>query len=452
MSSSTFTRLVERAAALCAEHTIPGVALAVWHDGAVEEAGVGVTSAAHPLPVTADTRFQIGSITKTVVATAVMHLVEQGRLDLDAPLRAVLPGLRLADPEAQERATLRHVFSHTGGWVGDYFDDLGWGDDALRRLVEERMPTLPQEHPFGELFSYNNAGYYLAGRAVEQVTGQTFEAAMADLVLGPLGMARSGFFPWEVMLHRFAVGHIQRAAGPDVADPWPLSRVTNPPGGIVSTVGDLLRYAQAHVGDPLLISAESQARMREPQASALGDDEQVCVTWFTNLLDDGATRVYRHGGGTNGQTAGFWVVPARRFAVAVLTNASNGPLLYRELYLQALRDYLGLDERDPAPTTLAPERLAAMTGRYAGALADNVVELRDGALALQVFPNGGFPLPSSPPTPTPPPAPLSFYSDTCALVTEGAFKGSRAEFGGWSKGRPAWLRFGSRARRRADAL
>lgn len=449
MSASHFNRLVDRAHALCQEHKIPGAAIGVWHDGAHEEAGVGVTSVAHPLPVTAATRFQIGSITKTIVATAAMRLVEQGRLDLDAPLRTYLPTLRLRDQQAQERATLRTVFTHTGGWVGDVFDDFGWGDDALRRAVEERMPELPQEHPFGALFSYNNAGYYLAGRAIELLMGQPFEQAIAELVLRPLAMQQSQFFPWEVMLHRFAVGHIQRDGGPAVADPWPIGRAAHPPGGVVSSVGDLLRYAQAHMGDPGLISAESQARMREPQVPALGDYERMCVTWFTNNLSDG-TPVLRHSGGTNGQIAGFWVVPEQRFALAVLTNAGNGGLLTRELYLQAIRDYLALDDADPPSIDAPPARMQAVAGRYVGALQENLVELRDGQLYLQVVPKGGFPRADSPPGPTPPPAPLQFYNDGCVIVTEGMFTGARGEFGDWQDGRPAWLRSGARARRRAD--
>jgi CubicO group peptidase (beta-lactamase class C family) len=447
MSPSHFSRLVDRAQALCEEHAIPGAAIGVWHDGALHEAGVGVTSVAHPLPVTAETRFQIGSITKTVLATAAMRLVEQGRLDLDAPLRTYLPTLRLRDAEAQERATLRTVFTHTGGWVGDVFDDFGWGDDALRRAVEERMPELPQEHPFGALFSYNNAGYYLAGRALELASGQTFERAIDELVLAPLAMAQSRFFPWEVMLHRFAVGHIQQPGGPAVADPWPIGRAAHAPGGIVGTVGDLLRYAQAHTGDSGLLSAESQARLQEPQVAALGDYERMCVTWFSNELSDG-TRVIRHSGGTNGQIAGFWVVPGRRFAMAVLTNAGNGGLLTRALYLQALRDYLGLDDADPQPIDVPPERMRAVAGRYAGALQDNVIELRDGQLWLQAIPKGGFPRADSPPGPTPPPAPLRFYDERCAIITEGVYAGARAEFGDWRDGRPAWLRSGARARRR----
>jgi CubicO group peptidase (beta-lactamase class C family) len=77
----------------------------------------------------------------------------------------------LADAEAAERVTLRHLLSHTAGWVGDYFEDTGWGDDAVARYVAE-MRTLPQLTPVGELWSYNNAGFALVGRVVEVVTGE----------------------------------------------------------------------------------------------------------------------------------------------------------------------------------------------------------------------------------------------------------------------------------------
>jgi hypothetical protein len=214
-------------------------------------------------------------------------------------------------------------------------------------------------------------------------------------------------------------------------------------------VDDLLRYAQAHLGDALLLSTESQTCMQEPQASVVADDERICLTWFTNALSDG-TRVIRHSGGTNGQIAGFWIVPARRFALAVLTNAGNGGMLTRELYLQAVRDYLGLDDGAPAPIDVPPERLEAVTGRYTGALQDLVVELGERGLIARAIPKGGFPHADSPPPPAPAPAPFAFYSESCVVVTEGGFKGARGEFGGWQNGRPAWLRFGARARLRSE--
>jgi len=112
-------------------HHVPGVALGVVWDGRDFMAGFGVTNVDHPLSVDGDTLFQIGSTTKTFTGTAAMRLVEMGKLDLDTPIRQYLRALRLADEEATARVNLRHLFTHTGGWVGDYFLDTGPGDDAL---------------------------------------------------------------------------------------------------------------------------------------------------------------------------------------------------------------------------------------------------------------------------------------------------------------------------------
>jgi len=263
---------------------VPGAAIGVVDGHAQHVAGFGITSVEHPLPVTADTLFQIGSITKTITGTAAMRLVEHGKLDLDAPLRTYLPDLRLADKDVAARVTLRHLFMHTGGWVGDYFDETGNGDDALAKMVE-RMAELPQLTPLGAVFSYNNSGFYLAGRVIEAVTGQTYEAAAKELVLDPLGMAMSFFFPGDVITHRFAVGHEnpfdENQPNPKVARPWPLARAAHPAGGLISTVEDLLRYARFHMGDGTahdgarVLAAESLALMhaphvRRPRASKSG--------------------------------------------------------------------------------------------------------------------------------------------------------------------------------------
>ena len=106
-------------------------------------AGFGVTSVDNSLPVDADTLFQIGSTTKTFTDAAAMRLVEQGKLDLDVPIRTYLPNLRTAGAGVAERLTLCHLFTHTGGWFGDYFNDFGWGDDALAHMVEQ-VAELPQ--------------------------------------------------------------------------------------------------------------------------------------------------------------------------------------------------------------------------------------------------------------------------------------------------------------------
>jgi CubicO group peptidase (beta-lactamase class C family) len=181
------------------------------------------------LEVTPETLFQIGSTTKTLTGTAIMALVERGMLDLDEPVRTYLPDLRLSDEEVARTVTTRHLLTHVGGWVGDVFEDTGGGDDALEKIVE-RLADAPQLTPLGEVFSYNNSAFYLAGRVVEVLSGKTFEAAAREFVLDPLGMDESFFFPAEVMTRRFAVGHLVKGGEPASADRGPCRETPPRPG------------------------------------------------------------------------------------------------------------------------------------------------------------------------------------------------------------------------------
>src|SRR5205807_8493923 len=124
----------------------------------------------------------------------------------------------------------------------------GWGDDALAKYVEA-LKTQGQQLPVGATWAYNNAGFSILGRVIEVATGQTYEAAVADLVFKPLGLTDSFFFPYDVLTRRFAVGHYSTAAGPRVMHTWGLPRSLTPAGGIASSIRDQLAYARFHLGD-----------------------------------------------------------------------------------------------------------------------------------------------------------------------------------------------------------
>jgi CubicO group peptidase (beta-lactamase class C family) len=142
ISDPDFKQICETVVSAMEELHVPGVAVGVLHGDTEHVAGLGVTHVDHSLPVTADTLFQVGSITKTFTGTAVMRLVEMGKLDLDVPIRSYLPDLSLADEATTRGVTLRHVLTHTGGWAGDYFDDTGDGDEALAKIVAD-LVNLP---------------------------------------------------------------------------------------------------------------------------------------------------------------------------------------------------------------------------------------------------------------------------------------------------------------------
>jgi CubicO group peptidase (beta-lactamase class C family) len=447
-----FSDLRELAAQRLDELGVPGAAIGVLANDHVETAGLGVTSIEHPLDVDADTLFQIGSITKTFTGTAALRLVERGALDLDEPVRTYLPELRLADTDVADRVAMRHLLTHTAGWVGDYFDDLGAGDDALSRMVAA-IAELSQITPLGEIWSYNNAAFNLAGRVLEAIEERPFETLVRELVLDPLGLERTFFFADEVMTHRFAVGHVEDDDRETVvARPWPVGRSSNPAGGLVSTVGDLLAYTRPHLGDGTaengerLLEAESVALMRTPQVD-LTETEAMGLSWM--LRRRGERQTVWHGGSTNGQTALLTLVPDAGLAVAVLTNHMLGGQLLQDVTNRALRDYAGIDEPEPAALPRPAEELAEYVGRYTAELADYELRLEDGTLVAHVTPKGGFPKRDSPPLPPPPPTPISFSGPDSVFVPDGRFKGARGRFLRGPDGRIAWLRIGSRVHARA---
>lgn len=144
---------------------VPGVVVAIQHGDTEVIAPFGVTNIEQPLSVDEGTLFQIGSTTKAVTGTVMMRLVEQGKIDLDAPVRAYLPAFRVADEATAASVTVRHLMTHAAGWEGDFFvaPDLHRGEDGLERIVE-MLTDRPQLTPTGEVWAYNNAAFYVLGR------------------------------------------------------------------------------------------------------------------------------------------------------------------------------------------------------------------------------------------------------------------------------------------------
>ena len=136
--------LDERIEAAMVRYHVPGVAVGVFWQGPEHLKGFGVTNVDHPLPVDAETLFRIGSTTKTFTATAMMRLVEQGKVDLAALARRYLPDLKLADEAAAAGVTVRQLLNHSAGWMGDDYGDFGRGEDAIARYLasEKQLPQL----------------------------------------------------------------------------------------------------------------------------------------------------------------------------------------------------------------------------------------------------------------------------------------------------------------------
>lgn len=362
--------LAERVRASMARWHIPGAAVGVLSDGARSEQGFGVVSLETGYPVRADTLFQIGSITKLFTTTLVMLLVEEGKLALDTPIVTYLPELKLADADAQSRITLRMLLSHSSGFYGDFFDDFGMGDDALRAYIA-KLDTLEQQTPPGQSWAYNNAGFCLAGAIIERVTGASYEKVMRERVFAPLGMTRSFFFAHEAIAYPNAVGHTQKTPRGDeheAARLYPLPRAVNAAGGIISTVDDLLTFAQFQLDGGVtrdgtrLLSEETIRALWQPQIKAANFAEEYGIGWETAEVD--GVRLIGHGGSTNGFNARLTIIPERRYAIAILTNSGRGAAMYNEVIAAEVEERFGLRKAKPQPINLPAEEIERFAGVY----------------------------------------------------------------------------------------
>lgn len=454
--TARFDALVAVAEAKMAEHRVPGMAIGIIDNGVVHTRGLGVTNVEDPLAVTAHTVFPIASISKTFAATAMMRLVEQGKIDLQAPVRTYLPEFKVQDPAVSRDVTVWNLLTHTSGWEGQVSGPER-GEDTLRNFVSS-IADLMQLAPRAAAWSYNNAGFSVAGRVIEAVTGTAINRAMRDLVFAPLGLAHAGTTAGDFIVNRFAAGHANRGdAAPTLQRPFSPS-VSVTAGGIGLCLTDLLAYAQFHMGNGTAASGErvlSQAsleRMREPQLHKQGTDDDIGMAWHLRTV--GGLKVASHGGTLAGHILLLEIAPERNFAIAILTNAQNGWRLIQDVERAALQSYQqatfapnqaiahrGLVETLPTATPLAVQPdPAPYVGRFLRP-SNAVLVSADGArLSVQELPNTGEPRPAMP---------IAFFGTDRAVVTDGPDRGQSIEFIRAADGTVTWIRIVGRIAVRA---
>lgn len=341
----------QRLSALAEAHKVPGATLGILRLG--EEpvyAHHGILNVRTGIETTDDSVFQIGSMGKVWTTTAIMRLVDQGVLDLDAPVVSYVPEFSSSDPEITRTVTLRHLLNHTSGIDGDVFTDTGRGDETLEKYVA-LLDGVAQNHPLGATMSYCNSGFSLAGRVIEKVTGTTWDQAMRDLVFTPLGLTHSSTLPEEAIMFRAASGHtVVDDDGPHLAPAWMLPRSMGPAGLINSTTADVLAFARMHLAGGLaadgtrVLSEAAVARMQErevdmPDPYTLGD--AWGVGWI--LFDWDGHRLIGHDGNTIGQASFLRILPEEGLAVTLLTNGGNTHDLYVELFGEIFRELAALE-------------------------------------------------------------------------------------------------------------
>lgn len=438
---------------LLARHQVPGAVLAVYADGEQIDLAHGVLNTRTGVEATTDSIFQVGSITKVWTTTLILQLADEGRLELDAPVRRYLPSFRLGDSGAAAEVTIRHLLCHTGGFEGDLFTDTGRGDDCVARFVGSLGDT-PQLFPPGAMLSYNNAGFAVLGRVIEVLRGAPFDLTLRTCLAEPLGVRSFATDAYEAILHRAAVGHIRPSADAPLAPApvWSLPRSNAPAGSMLAmSAADLLRFARMHLagGDGLVsqdaVKAMQQRAADRPAPGMPGGGWGL--GW--EIIDDGGS-VIGHDGGTIGQAAFLRVVPDRNVAIALLTNGGDAASLYLALIPPLIRALTGVTLPPPAPVPPAPAPFDA--SRYLGVYSSRVADLTvsrddDGRVWLRDDPKGIF-TQLGPPSP---PQELVHLTGDTLIVSDhpGTAHPVYAFLGDDGHGRALYLH-GGRATRRRD--
>ena len=346
---------------------VPGVVIGLLWEGKSEAVAFGVASVESGYPLLPDSAFRIASVTKPFVATLVATLVQEGRINPDGPLAHYLPDLKL--PESGEaEITVRHLLTHTSGLDTELPVNLasfGNDDGAASRLAASQPPVTRWARP-GRVFSYSNFGYWLLGAIIGNCTSSTFESALRERLLRPLGLDRTCVSAGEAITRPIAVGHRPEGASSHVhsvvRNCYAPARVRVPSGGLISTASDLLTFASLHLGSTgshLLDDEHLEYLVQRAAAPGWGGH----YGWGWCLEELGGERVIKHDGGAAGFATTLRIVPSRDFALVVLTNSSRSAAMSR-IADWAMEQFAGLKWTPPQTVPEDPEVSGVLAGHY----------------------------------------------------------------------------------------
>lgn len=293
-----------------ARQKLPGLALAVVRDGTVVKVqGYGVADVQRAVPVTPDTVFKIGSVSKPLIATAVMLLVQDGRLSLEDPVSKYLEGT----PDAWKGITIRHFLTHTSGVVREGPAFNPFTVQPIADVIRSAYP-LPLRFPTGTKWEYCNVGYFSLAEIIGRVSGGPWFDFLAARIFRPLGMTSTSLTDAAHPLR--AVGYAGKE-NRDVAPDWPAVR---PSGAFLSTVRDLLKWDAALTSGNLWSDATRQA-MWTPVRLADGSTHPYGFGW--ELGARGGRRYVGHGGSLPGFRSSYARFPDDRLSIILLVNADD---------------------------------------------------------------------------------------------------------------------------------
>jgi CubicO group peptidase (beta-lactamase class C family) len=367
----------------------PGVQIAVAHNGRViYTRAYGVADIETSRPVTPQTLFRVGSVTKMVTAAVLAELSVAGTLDLQAPIARYVTPL---DGKRVGAVTSHQLLTMTGGWIDNAIPYGRMGEGALGEVMDEVSDTLFFTTP-GRVVSYSNPGYSMLGYVAERAAGKRFGTLAEEMVLRPMGMPHATFRPLHALTHDFSQGHVGQPGNPgSIVRPFTENTAQWAAGFLFASARDMARFTIAVMDGGMLdgkrvLSAESVKRMTTGNLLIPGDT----VARYAYGLMVGKARngepVWQHGGAINGFDAQVTMFPERKLSLVVLDNRSGAPI--GGLIDLVAKELAGID-RPPTPDTPA-ERVATaaeraqLVGRYkSGRIQVEFVEQGDSLLFRQ---------------------------------------------------------------------
>lgn len=375
--TATMTALVEK-------HQVPGAQLAVHRGGATVTVEVGELEHGTGIPVTRETAFPIGSISKAWTATLAMILVADGDLELDASLDEHLPEL----DDLGRELTLGQLLSHTSGLACSP-DAPDLSTLSMRRYVREYCRRQDLILPPGTGFSYSNRNYILVGHLIETITAMSWSEAMESILLRPLGIDPAAVVGSIRALSErpVATGHsINPALGRTRPVQQSTTLVEAPAGALATSAADLVALGLMHVGPGVseLLPAAYAERMRQvvPGSDPFG----LADGWGLGLavFRDGTTDWVGHDGNANGTSCHLRIDPLGGSVIALTTNANAGAYLWEELCteLRHANLALGASRGGKSPRASLASPLECVGSYYNGAMQCLVTTGPDGSLYL----------------------------------------------------------------------
>jgi CubicO group peptidase (beta-lactamase class C family)/D-alanyl-D-alanine dipeptidase len=375
---------------------LPALSIALVDDQRIVWArGFGFADREKRVPATAEMVCRVGSVSKLFTGLAVMQLVEQGKLDLDAPVLRVLPEFAPKNP-FNVAITLRQLMSHRAGLVreppvGHYFDP---SQPGLLDVVKSLAGTTLIHEP-GTKTKYSNAGVTVAGALIERLRREPFAQAIDRMLLEQLGMSRSSFEPAAALKRELAHGLMWSYDGQAITTPEFLLG-TGPAGNLVSTALDLGRFvsflfAGGRGPRGVVVSPQTIRLMTEPQLGRPGDSPAYGLGFALSKLDN--ERRIGHSGAVYGFATEVEALPDAKLGAVVIATADCANGSASHIAETALRLMLAVRHGKPLPvletaSSIPPARARELDGHYAHG--DKTIDLieRNGRLFLAPFTDG----------------------------------------------------------------